>query len=61
MPMAAHGAIVCASHCLGDTRAIRDVPHAWHACVPGFTSVPQDGQFDMIGVAQFEQKLPAAA
>jgi len=52
MPMATHGAIVCAFHCLGATWAVRDVPHSWHARVPGLTSVPQDGQTDTMGDPQ---------
>jgi hypothetical protein len=60
MPMATHGAIACAFHCLGAAGTVRDVPHSWHARDPGLTLAPQDGQVDTMGVPQWLQKLPAA-
>src|SRR5512134_3098163 len=41
--MAAHGAMVCAFHCLG-AAGTRDAPHSWHARDPGLTSASQSGQ-----------------
>jgi len=57
--MAAHGAMVCAFHCLG-AAGTRDAPHSWHARDPGLTSASQSGQTDTMGVPQWLQKLPAA-
>jgi len=52
MPMATHGAIVCAFQGAGATAAERDVPHLWHARDPGLAVVPQDGQVDTMGAPQ---------
>jgi hypothetical protein len=52
MPMATHGAIVCAFHVMGATGSVRDMPHSWHSRQPALTVALQDGQVDTIGVPQ---------